>query len=124
MNGTVLPQDGGVELSCTFAEGSRAQSCILSVCIMEDDIEEPCMNITINREENTTNQQIINLQPGLYIIREVAEVESDGQLTVHRKKNVLELRVNEPPHLGLYIHNYHHNNIIIRSIIILCSFII
>ena len=100
VNGTVLPQDGGVELSCTFAEGSRAQSCILSICRMEDDIEEPCRNITINREENTVNQQIINLQPGLYIIGEVAEVESDGQLTVHRKKNVLELRVNEPPYLG------------------------
>ena len=109
VNGTILPQDGGVELSCTFAEGSHAQSCILSICRMEDDIEEPCMNITINREENTVNGQIINLQPGLYIIREVAEVESDGQLTFHRKKNVLELRVNEPPHLGLYIHKYHHN---------------
>ena len=103
VNGTVLPQDGGVELSCTFAEGSRAQSCILSVCRMEGDIEEPCRNITINREENTVNQQIISLEPGLYIIREVAEVESDGQLTVHREKNVLELRVNEPPHLGLHI---------------------
>ena len=41
VNGTVLPQDGGVELSCT--------------------------------------------------------------LTFHRKKNVLELRVNEPPHLGLFV---------------------
>ena len=41
---------------------------------MEDDIEEPCRNITINREENTVNQKIIDLEPGLYIIREVAEV--------------------------------------------------
>jgi hypothetical protein len=67
---------------------------------MEDDIEELCRNVTINREENTVNKKI-NLLPGLYIIREVAEVESDGQLTIHRKKNVLELRVNELPPSGL-----------------------
>ena len=95
MNGTVLP--GGLEFNCIFAEGSQAQSCILTVCRMENGIEESCMNITISREDNTESQQISNLQPGLYTVREVIEVENDGQLTIHRKKNVLELSVTEPP---------------------------
>ena len=93
MSGIVLP--GGLELSCTFGEGSQSQSCILTVCRTENGITEFCKNITINREENIESGQINNLQPGLYTVREVAEVENNGQLTIHRKKNVLELRVTE-----------------------------
>ena len=95
MNGTVLT--GCLELTCTFAEGSQAQSCILTICKIENGIEDSCMNISINRAESTEGQRLQNLQPGLYTIREVAEIESNGQLTVHKKHNVLELRVTEPP---------------------------
>ena len=55
--------------------------------------------MTISRAESTKGQQVANLQPGLYTITKVAEVESNGQLTIHRKRNVLELRVIEPPPL-------------------------
>ena len=88
---------GGVELSCTFADGSQAQSCILTICKMENGFEGSCWNITISRAESTKGQQVANLQPGLYTIIKVAEVESNGQLTIHKKINILELRVIEPP---------------------------
>ena len=97
VNGTVLT--GGVEVSCTFADGSQAQSCILTICRMENGFEESCWNITISRAESTKGQQVANLQPGVYTITKVAEVESNGQLTIHRKRNILELRVIEPPPL-------------------------
>ena len=104
MSGRAIP--GGLELSCTFAEGSQAQSCILTVCRMENGTEESCKNVTISREESTEGQEIKHFRPGLYIIIKVAEVENNGELTIHRKRNVLELRVTEPPPLttvsGLY----------------------
>ena len=118
---------GGLELSCTFADGSQAQSCILMICKMEYGVTEFCMNITISREESIVGQQVDNLQPGLYIIREMAEVESDGQLTIHRKQNVLELRVTEPPPSttipGLYIILAMLYNLIEVCLYILCRFI-
>ena len=57
------------------------------------------MNITINRdsEDPQTSVRITNLQPGLYVVREVAEVESDGQVTTLSRRNVLELIILSPP---------------------------
>ena len=93
MNGSAIA--GGLELSCTFAEGSQAQSCILAICRMENSMEVSCMNITISREEPQISGRQTNLQPGLYVVREVAEVESDGQVTIHGRRDVLELMITE-----------------------------
>ena len=89
MGGTAIA--GGLELRCTFAEGSQAQSCILTVCRLESGALISCMNITINREDPQRSGQIMNLQPGLYVVREVAEVESDGRVTTLNRRDVLEL---------------------------------
>ena len=85
MSGIAIP--GGLELDCTFAEGSQAQSCIITLCRIENGMEEFCMSVTISREDSAQNL-IINLQPGLYSIKEVAEVESDDQVTVIERKFV------------------------------------
>ena len=95
VSGTAIT--GGLELSCTFAEGSLAQSCILTVCRRENSMEESCNNITIRRVDPQTSGQVSNLQPGVYIVKRVAEVESDGQVTILRREDVLEIRITEPP---------------------------
>ena len=85
---------GGLELNCTLAEGSQAQSCILNVCRIENGVLGSCTNIlTIGRDDPQTAGRISNLPPGLYAVREVAEVESDGQITILERKNILELRI-------------------------------
>ena len=83
----------GLELNCTLAEGSQAQSCILNVCRIEKGILGSCTNITIGRDDPQTAGRISNIPPGLYVVREVAEVESDGQITILERKNILELRI-------------------------------
>ena len=100
MNGSAIA--GGLELSCTFADGSQAQSCILTVCKMENDIivEGSCINTTITRDPQflTSSGQLTNLQPGLYTISEVAEVESDGGVTIFRRRGeVLEFMITKSP---------------------------
>ena len=40
VSGTSRAIPGGLELDCTFAEGSQAQSCILTVCRLENGMEE------------------------------------------------------------------------------------
>ena len=83
VSGTAIP--GGLKLNCTFAEGSRAQSCIITLCRIENGMEVFCMNVTISREDSAQTF-VINLQPGLYSVKEVAEVESDDQVTVIERK--------------------------------------
>ena len=90
MSSTVIPETNGLELSCTFAEGSQAQSCILTLCKKENYIiEGSCLNIHVSR--NVSIERISNLSPGLYTITEVAEVESDGNVTILRSEEALEL---------------------------------
>ena len=87
---------GGLELNCTFAEGSQAQSCILTVCrlVQENGMEEFCRNVTINRRVLGK----VGLQPGFYVVRNVIEVESDGSMTIHGRIDVLlQLNIAEPP---------------------------
>ena len=95
VSGTAIA--GGLELSCIFAEGSHAQSCIVTVCRIDDGVEESYKNMMITISRNDP-QTIIHLQPGLYTVREVAEVESDGQVTIHGRADVtvLELVITEP----------------------------
>ena len=88
---------GGLELNCTFAEGSQAQSCILTVCRLGNGIEEYCRSVTINRESPQQGGQLTGLQPGLYTLRNVTEVESDGSMTIHGRTAVLQLNITEPP---------------------------
>ena len=88
---------GGLELDCPFAEGSRAQSCILTVCRLENGMEEYCMILTIVRESHQQSGQLTGLQPGLYIVKNVTEVESDGSVTLLRRTVVLQLTITEPP---------------------------
>ena len=52
-------------------------------------------NISISRENPQTNGRVSNLELGEYVIGEVAEVESDGQVTIHRRKDVLKLVITE-----------------------------
>ena len=89
---------GGLELDCTFAEGSQAQSCILTVCRLENGMEEYCMNLTIIRENFQQSGQLIGLQPGLYTVKNVTEVESDGSVTLLRRTDELQLTTTEPSH--------------------------
>ena len=88
---------GGLELSCTFAEGSQAQGCILTIYrILENDMERFITNISISRVNPQTSGQVTNLDLGEYVVREVAEIESDGQVTIHTRRDVLKLLVAEP----------------------------
>ena len=89
---------GGLELSCTFAEGSQAQSCILTIyrrMSLENAMEIFTANITISRENPQTSGRVSNLELGEYVVREVAEVESDGQVTIHRRRDVLKLVITQ-----------------------------
>ena len=95
MSGRAIP--GGLELDCTFAEGSRAQSCILTVCRLENGMEEYCMNLTIVRENLPLNRQLTGLQPGLYTVKNVTEIESDDSVTLLRIIIDLKLTITEPP---------------------------
>ena len=88
---------GGLELSCTFAAGSQAQSCILTVCRLENGMEEYCRNVTINRARLQGSGQLTGLQPGLYTLKNVIEVESDGSMTIRGRTAVLQLNITEPP---------------------------
>ena len=88
---------GGLELSCTFADGSQAQSCILTIYwILENGMEIFIANITISRENSQASGGIEKRELGEYVIREVAEVESDGQVTIHRRRDVLKLVITQP----------------------------
>ena len=95
MSGRTIP--GGLELDCIFAERSQAQSCILTVCRLEDSVEEYCMNLTIVRENLQQSGQLTGLQPGLYMIKNVTEIESDGSVTLHRRTDALQLTITESP---------------------------
>ena len=93
VSGRAIP--GGLNLSCTFVEGSQAQSCILTVCI-DGTRPEICRSINVSREDPQTSGHLIGLEPGLYTVREVAEIESDGQVTVHIRRDVLKLQITKP----------------------------
>ena len=100
VNGSAIA--GGLKLSCTFADGSQVQSCILTVCKMENDIivEGSCMNTTITRDPQSlkSSGQVTNLQPGLYTISEVTEVENDGAVTILRPTGeALQFMITELP---------------------------
>ena len=97
VSGTAIA--GGLELSCTFAEGSQTQSCILTIyktMSLENGMEMFTVNITISRENPQTSGRVSNLELGEYVVREVAEVESDGQVTTHRRRDVLKLVITQP----------------------------
>ena len=90
---------GGLELSCTFAEGSQAQSCTLTIyktMSLENGMEIFIVNITIGRENPQISGRVSNLELGEYVVREVAEVESDGQVTIHKRRDVLKLVITQP----------------------------
>ena len=73
---------GGLNLSCTFVSGSQAQSCLLTVCSVEDG--SSCItNTTITRNGGspTFTKQVTNLPPGMYTVTQVAEKERDGEVT-------------------------------------------
>ena len=99
VSGTAIA--GGLELSCIFAEGSQAQSCILTIYRILNSETRKSMeifiaNVTISRENAQTSGQVLSLELGEYVVREVAEVESDGQVTIHRRRDVLSLVITEP----------------------------
>ena len=82
---------GGLKLSCTFVSGSQAQSCLLTVCRVEDG--SSCItNTTITRNGGslTFTKPVTNLPPGMYTITQVAEVERDGEVIVVRGIDVRE----------------------------------
>jgi hypothetical protein len=76
-------------------------------------MEEYCMNLTIVRENLQQSGQLTGLQPGLYTVKNVTEVESDGSMTLHRRTDALQVNITEPLPTsdptgtnsgGLYIH--------------------
>ena len=87
----------GLEFNCTFAEGSQAQSCILTVCKIEEG--EFCKTITISRNPQSTIATVLvnNLPPGIYVIREVGEVEHDGTVTLLSQRELVTICIEIPP---------------------------
>ena len=88
----------GLELSCTFVSGSQAQSCLLTVCSVEDG--SSCIlstTITRNGGSLTFTKLVTNLPAGMYTIRQVTEVERDGEVTVVRGIDVGEVHVIDTP---------------------------
>ena len=90
---------GGLELSCTFVNGSQAQSCLLTVCRVEDDnaVEGLCISITIrNTYMFTSTKQINNLQLGKYTITHVTTT-SGGEVNTVRgiELDVLQVRITD-----------------------------
>ena len=53
-------------------------------------------NVSIGREKPQASGQVSNLRLGEYVVREVAEVESDSKVTIHRRRDVLKLVLTEP----------------------------
>ena len=95
VSGTAIP--GRVELSCTFVEGSQVKNCILTIYrTLQNGVEIFIANVTITRENPQTSRCVSNLELGEYVIRQVTEVESDGQVTIHRRRYVLSLMITEP----------------------------
>ena len=75
-------------------EGSQAQSCVLTIYrILENGRDGFVTNISISRVNPQASRQILNLDFGEYFVRDVAEVESDGQVTVHNQRYNLLLLV-------------------------------
>ena len=54
------------------------------------------MNLTIVRENLQQSKQLTGLQPGLYTVKNVTEVESDGSMTLLRRTDELQLTITEP----------------------------
>ena len=92
----------GLNLSCTFAEGSTAQGCILTVCKVETERNEEnsCTNITVvrNRQTSSSDFQVTTLEPGIYTITQVQEIESDGVITTVQLENSINVSVEQPSH--------------------------
>ena len=94
VSGRAIP--GGLELDCTFAERSQAQGCILTISrILEGGMDRFVVNVSITRVNSHSSGRVLNLDLGEYIIIKVAEVESDGQVTTHNRRNVLILLITE-----------------------------
>ena len=92
MSGRAIP--GGLELDCIFADGSQAQSCTLTISrLLEGGMDRFVVNVSISRVNSHSSGQVLNLDLGEYVVREVAEVESDGQVTTHRRRSILTLLI-------------------------------
>ena len=76
--------------------GSQAQSCLMTVCRVEDG-SSCILNTTITRNGGslTFTKLVTNLPSGMYTIRQVTEVERDGEVTVVRGIDVGEVQVTD-----------------------------
>ena len=88
MSGSATPV--ARELSCTYADGSQVQGCIVMICNIIP--VAPCPNVTITRDSQS-NEQVNNLPPGMYTVTAVAEIEEDGKVTSLRTRDALELMI-------------------------------
>ena len=78
--------------------GSQAQSCLLTVCTVEDGSScIPNTTITRNGGSLTFTEEVNDLPPGMYTIRQVTEVERDGEVTVVRGIALREVYVTSAP---------------------------
>jgi hypothetical protein len=59
-------------------------------------MEEYCINLTIITIGEQSGQ-LTGLEPGLYTVKNMTEVESDGSMTLHRRTDALQLNITEPP---------------------------
>ena len=86
---------GGLELSCTYAEESQAQSCILEICnsIITNG---SCRNVIIARGSQLSD----HTQPGMYTVTVVGEIEKNGEITsikIHDNNIPLQYMIIVPP---------------------------
>ena len=91
---------GGLELSCTFATGSQARSCVMTISGLRDDCNRITdENVTIARSNNllTSSGQKTVFCLGVYTITEVFEVESDGTVTTVESIDPLPIEVTDLP---------------------------
>ena len=91
---------GGLEISCTFATGSQARSCVLTISGLVDDCNWITnQNVTIARSNNllTSSRQKTVFCLGVYTITEVFEVESDGTVTTVESVGPLQIEVTDLP---------------------------
>ena len=54
------------------------------------------MNLTIVRKNLQQSVQLTGLQPALYTVKNVTEIESDGSMTLLRRTDALQLNITEP----------------------------
>ncbi len=101
---TLSSQGGGRELglSCSFLVGSLANGCRLTLCRMVGEVDpQTCTEETLPREAPT--RVLSNLEVGMHVITEVADIESDGSINIIDDISflgVLQIDIDDDPNIA------------------------